>query len=166
MRLRLLIPLPLLAVISACAGHDSLMSDHADLFDEHSSAYELELNDHESRIADTADLATIAVIEQEHSERIEKHMAGMRHEMGDMMSCMSSDGSWAHAAAATEDIERMDGECARHQEAMAAAEDVDAAREEESNHQHTMRGMVESMRSHAGMMMNGMMSMACSHHED
>jgi hypothetical protein len=166
MQLRLLVQLPLLAALSACAGHDSLMSDHADLFDEHSSAYETELNDHDRRITDASDVAAIATLEQEHAERSAGHMAGMQHEMADMMSCASSDGSWTHAAAATANVETMDKECMRHQAAMAASEGMEAAREEESNHQHTMRGMMESMRSHTATLMSGTMSMACSHHED
>ncbi len=164
MRLRHLSPLPVLVALSGCAGHDSMMSDHAELFDEHASAYQAELNDHELRIAEAPDLATIGALEQVHFQRIANHMAGMRHEMADMMSCMSSDDSWAHGAAATHDIESMGEECARHEEAMAAAEDIDVAHEEESAHQHTMAGMMEDMHSHAAMM-SGTMPMACSHHE-
>jgi hypothetical protein len=165
MQLRLLVPLALLVVPPACVGHDGLMSDHAALLDEHTSAYEAELNDHERRVAEASDLAGIAALEQEHFERSADHMAGMQHEMGDMMSCASSDGSWTHAAAATAEVDAMHQECTRHQDAMAAAEGMEAAWEEESNHQHTMRGRMESMRSH-GAMMSGAMSMACSHHED
>lgn len=166
MQLRKLVPLPLLAVLSACTGHDSLMSDHAERFDEHSSAYEAELNDHERRIAEADDLAAVTTIEREHSERAEGHMAHMRHEMADMMSCASSDRAWTHAVAASADVDTIDQECTRHQDAMAGVEGMEAARAEESNHQRTMRGMMERMRSHASTLMSGTMSMACSHHQD
>jgi hypothetical protein len=166
MQFRLLVRLALLAAPSACVGHDGLMSDHAGLLDEHTSAYEAELNEHERRIDEASDLSAIAAIEQEHFERAADHMAGMQHEMGDMMSCASSNAHRTHAAAATADVDSMDNECIRHQDAMAAAEGMEAAREEEWNHQRTMRGMMKSMRSHTGMLMSGAMSMACSHHDD
>lgn len=166
MQPHLLVPLSLFAVLSACAGHGSLMSDHAELFDEHSSAYQSELSNHERRVGETGDLVIIAELEKDHFERSASHMAGMRHEMADMMSCASSDSSWTHAAAATADVDTIDKECVRHQVAMAAVEGVEAAREEESNHQRTMRDMMESMRSHAATLMSGTMSMACSHHDD
>jgi hypothetical protein len=166
MQLRLLSLLPLLTALSACTGHDDMMSDHVELFDEHADAFQAELNDHAERVAAATDLAALSGLEQEHFDRAGDHMSGMRHEMADMMSCTDSSDSRAEAAAAIEDMGRMDTEGERHGAAMKAAEDIDSVHEEEVAHHRTMSEMMDEMRSQTAPMMNGMMSMACSDHED
>lgn len=164
MRLCLLILAPL--TFAACAGHDNMMSDHADLFAEHSSSYQSALSDHHRQVAAATDISNISTLEEQHHQRVTSHMAGMRHEMADMMSCMGSGGVWTEGAAATDGMGAMDDECTRHADAMTGAADIDAAHTEEDAHQQTMADVMDRMLFHAGRMMSGTTSMMCSHHQD
>jgi hypothetical protein len=151
-------------VLSACTGHGGMMSDHAESFDQHASAYQSELAQHQGQIAGTSDLQGISFLEQEHYERATVHMTAMQHEMADMMSCLGSHD--ARAAAAIDDMQAMDVECLRHRDAMAAALDLEAAGAEEFSHQQTMTIMLRRMQLHTGAMTGDMMQMPCAQHED
>jgi hypothetical protein len=141
-----------------------MMSNHAMEFDEHASGYHLELDEHRAAIVATADLSGIMALEASHASRIEPHMTGMRHELGDMMGCMGPAGDQPDSIEVLGDLDRLQSECDEHREAMAAAADMTIAQAEESRHQAEMSGLMADMRTHAGAMMDGNGHFSCPHH--
>ncbi len=145
--------------LAACAGHEDMMSNHAEPFEQHASAYQAELDTHEHKVLTAVDLRAISALEQDHYERAATHMAGMQDEMQGAMSCMGSPD--ARATAAMDDMAFMADECLRHRDAMAAAPDSDSARAEEFSHQQTMSIMLSRMRVHAEALLDSTTHMAC-----
>jgi hypothetical protein len=159
MRLCQMILIAASAALPACAAHEDMMSDRAEQFEQHASAYQAELDTHEHKVRTAVDLRAISALEQDHYERAASHMAAMQDEMQGAMSCMGSPD--ARATAATDDMAIMGDECLRHRDAMAAALDSDAARAEEFSHQQTMSIMLRRMRLHAEALLDSTTQMAC-----
>ncbi len=155
-----------LALGGLACGHDDMdkISDHAETFEEYLADYESQMREHGQVVMDATSLALIQTEESRHRERGEEHMAGMNHEMGDMMGCMGSGGQGPHGAMVWDDLEVMAEEMEAHQGAMLDAGSLEGASVEEARHGDAMADMMSDMRSHVGSMMEEAGDLACPHH--
>lgn len=154
-----------LLALSAC-GHDDMdmMSNHTAAFDAHASAYRIEIAGHHADVDGASGLAAISALEDQHRSRMEPHMAGMHHELGDMSGCMGPDGAPPESGEVLEDLDRLQSENDAHRAAMAGAVDIAAALAEEMRHRDRMTAILGDMGMHADAMMDGTGHFSCPHH--
>lgn len=146
--------------LPACGGTD-MMSGYTRAFGDHVSAYQAELQDHQSAIQSVTDLSSITGIETDHALRLQDHMVGMHTELQDMTNCAGPMGEQPDPQDVLADLDMMQQESDAHQQAMAGASDIDSALAEEVRHQDQMTTMMSGMHEHASAMMDGTASYSC-----
>jgi hypothetical protein len=149
------------AGVSCSAWDTGTPAAHIGRFDSLVADTRLELDRHDAMIARTAHHGRVVELEAQHSERLGRYVSGMRHEAGDLASCLGGMSEPGRAAAVMQDLRRMSETNDLHEAAMQRQFDRQDALLEEARYQADMARLVGLLMDHAETLMAAVAATDC-----